>query len=91
MDELGIAIIGFAGTVFSTLSLAPQVARTWRTRSATDISAVWLSIALVSMLIWMVYGFLANAHAIVWANIPTFLQASTSFFVKLRPASVRSP
>ncbi len=84
MDELGIAFVGVAGTVLSTLSLAPQVVRTWRTRSAADISAWWLSIALISMLVWMAYGFLANAPAIIWANALTFLPASRILLFNLQ-------
>lgn len=84
MSELGVTLIGIVGTVLSTLSLAPQVIRTWRTRSASDISAAWLVIALVSMLIWISYGTLVDAPAIVWANVLTFVQASIILFIKLR-------
>ncbi len=84
MSDLGVTIIGAAGTVLSALSLAPQVFRTWRTRSASDISAAWLIIALVSMMIWISYGALVGAPAIVWANALTSIQASIILFIKLR-------
>ena len=56
MEEFWIGVLGTAGTIVSTASLMPQVVRTWRTRSASDISAAWLMAALASMLIWIVYG-----------------------------------
>jgi uncharacterized protein with PQ loop repeat len=37
-----ITALGVTASALSTLSLLPQVVRTWRTRSAHDISATWL-------------------------------------------------
>ena len=56
MQELWIGILGTAGTILSTFSLMPQVLRTWRTRSANDISAAWLIAAMASMMVWVGYG-----------------------------------
>jgi MtN3 and saliva related transmembrane protein len=72
------------GTALSTLSLVPQVVHTWRTRSVDDLSATWLVVALLSMLVWISYGSLVAAPAIVWANALTFLQAGYLLAVKLR-------
>ncbi len=64
--------------------LVPQVVRTWRTRSAADISAAWLVVALLSMVVWIFYGSLAAAPAIVWANALTFVQAGFILAVKVQ-------
>src|SRR3954453_12406470 len=66
MDAVMVTGLGMAGTALSTLSLVPQVVHTWRTRSAADLSATWLAIALLSMLVWISYGSLVAAPAIVW-------------------------
>ena len=84
MNELVVTILAIAASVLSTVSLMPQVIRTWRTRSAADISAMWLIVALLSMLLWMSYGSLVGAQAIVWANGLTFLQASFLLVIKLQ-------
>ena len=73
MQELWIGILGTAGTILSTFSLMPQVLRTWRTRSANDISAAWLVAAMVSMVVWVGYGGLINAPALVLVNILCFV------------------
>ena len=75
--------MGTAASVLSTLSLLPQVLRTWRTRSAGDISTLWLIIALVSMMLWIGYGALVGAPAVVWANALTALQAGFILATKL--------
>ena len=68
MEGTTIAVLGTAASVLSTISLLPQVLRTWRTRSAGDISALWLTVALASMMLWIGYGVLVGASAVVWAN-----------------------
>jgi MtN3 and saliva related transmembrane protein len=77
-------ILGTAAMIGSTLSLMPQVLRSWRTRSTADISATWLVVALVSTTMWGIYGVLIEAQAVVWANVACFLQCSSILFVKLR-------
>jgi MtN3 and saliva related transmembrane protein len=73
----------------STFSLMPQVLRTWRTRSANDISAAWLVAAMASMMVWVGYASLINAPAVVLVNILCFLQCAYILFIKLR--SERGP
>jgi len=83
MDELLIGILGTVGTILSTVSLLPQVVRTWRTRSTGGISAAWLVTAMASMVVWMVYGGLIGAPALVLVNVLCFLQCAYILFVKL--------
>ncbi len=84
MNETAITVLGAAGTATSVVSLIPQVLKTWRTRRADDISAGWLVFALISMLVWVVYGTLVGAPAIVWANAITFVQAGFILAMKWR-------
>jgi MtN3 and saliva related transmembrane protein len=88
MDGLWIDVLGVAGAVLSTISLMPQVVHTWRTRSAADISAAWLVMALVSTVIWMVYGNLIGARAVIWTNAICFAQCAYILFIKLQIARV---
>ena len=83
MEELLIGILGTVGTILSTISLMPQVIRTWRTRSASDISAAWLVFAMVAMVIWIGYGSLIHAPAVVMVNALCFLQCGSIFLIKL--------
>ena len=84
MNAVMITSLGMIGTTLSVLSLVPQVIKTWRTRSAADISAAWLVVALLSMLVWISYGSLVEAPAIVWANALTFVQAAYILVIKLK-------
>jgi MtN3 and saliva related transmembrane protein len=92
MHEATVSVLGVFATTLSALSLLPQVIRTWRTRSAGDISASWLIVALLSMVLWVAYGSLTGAHAILWANLITGVQAFLILGVKLicRPMAIPS-
>jgi MtN3 and saliva related transmembrane protein len=83
MNEAAVTLLGVVATVLSALSLLPQVIRTCRTRSAGDISGAWLGVALLSMAIWIAYGCVTGAHAVLWANLITALQAAIILRVKL--------
>jgi uncharacterized protein with PQ loop repeat len=65
------------------------VIRTLRTRSARDISAVWLVVALFSMSLWIAYGSLSGAQTILWANAFTGVQAG--FILAVKRWSERKP
>jgi MtN3 and saliva related transmembrane protein len=79
-----IAGIGTVATVLAIVSLVPQVVRTWRTRSAMDLSGSWLTIAAVSMVLWIAYGTLLTAWSIVVANATTLFLVSLLIVMKLR-------
>jgi MtN3 and saliva related transmembrane protein len=89
MNEMVVTVLAVTATTLSALSLLPQVIRTWRTRSAGDISGTWLIVALLSMAMWIAYGGITGAHAILWANLITGLQATVILGVKLH--SSRKP
>ena len=84
MNDLAVTVLGAAGTTLSVVSLMPQVVKTWRTQHADDISAGWLVLALMSMVVWVAYGSLAGAPAIAWANALTFVQVAYILSVKWR-------
>jgi MtN3 and saliva related transmembrane protein len=84
MDGILIGILGIAATVLSTFSLMPQVVRTWRTRSAKDISTAWLVVAMSGMMIWGVYGCLIGSQPLIWANAVAFIQCGSILYIKLQ-------
>jgi MtN3 and saliva related transmembrane protein len=84
MQELWIGILGVSATILSSLALMPQVIKTWRTRSAEDISGTWLIVALTAAAIWIGYGSLIKSTVLVVVNIVGFSQGAVILFIKLR-------
>ena len=60
--------LGYTAALFATGSFVPQVIKTWRTRSAEDLSIVMLLTHLVGMVLWLSYGVVIGATPIVVAN-----------------------
>jgi len=78
-----IKILGlFAGTL-TTISFLPQVIRTWKTRSAKDLSWVMFSVFCLGTLLWLTYGILIDDLAIIVANSVTAVLSATLLFFKL--------
>ena len=61
-------VLGYTAAFFATGSFLPQVWKTWRTRSAEDISFLMLFLHITGMVLWGTYGFLMGAAPIVVAN-----------------------
>ncbi len=62
-------LFGWLATLTSVSALLPQIWKTWRTRSARDLSLLWLSMALLGTLFWTAYGLLLPATAVIWSNL----------------------
>jgi len=64
-------IINWIGTlagILTTIAFIPQVAKTWKTRSAGDIS-LWMFLLFSSgVLLWLIYGVMLHAMPIIVAN-----------------------
>ncbi|MBF0161260.1 MAG: PQ-loop repeat-containing protein [Magnetococcales bacterium] len=66
-------LLGGLATACTAPSLLPQLWKTWRTRSARDLSALWLAMSLLGTLSWSLYGLLLPAPEVMWANLVIFL------------------
>ncbi len=81
MSDL-ISIVGLLAAFLSTISMFPQIARVWRTKSASDVSGGMFLIMVVSVSIWLTYGLLSSDLPIVASNIVVFGQAVTMLSFK---------
>lgn len=61
-------VIGALAVAVSTLSLAPQLYKTWRIKHADDLSYGWLLMALVGAVLWTSYGAMNADWALIAAN-----------------------
>jgi MtN3 and saliva related transmembrane protein len=79
--------LGVAAGTLTTLSFVPQVVRTWKTRSAEDVS-VWMLLAFNGgITLWLTYGILTKKPSIIFANAITLALALTLLGMKLVFAS----
>jgi MtN3 and saliva related transmembrane protein len=70
-----VELIGYLAAVLTTASFVPQVWKTWRSRSARDLSLVMLSLFTVGVFLWFVYGVARASAPMTIANGVTLVLA----------------
>ena len=79
-----IEIIGIIGAILSGITFFPQVYRTWKLKSARELSLTMILIILLSNVIWLIYAFNKNDMAIIYANLFVGSCALTILYFKLK-------
>jgi MtN3 and saliva related transmembrane protein len=68
MDGYMIEVLGLAAGFMTTCSFIPQVVRTYRSRSVSDISLRMYLLLCVGIAMWVVYGLMIGSVSVVAAN-----------------------
>ena len=79
----GVDILGYSAGFITTLTFLPQVIKTYREKSARDISLNMLLIEAINEVMWIVYGFLKSDMVIVLTNVVVLGMSLTMIFFKL--------
>lgn len=77
-------LLGLLAGTLTTCSFLPQVIKTWRSRSAADISLIMFSVFSAGVLIWLIYGFMIDAAPVIIANAVTLVFALAILIMKIR-------
>ena len=64
----GIDTLGMVAGTISAIVFLPQVIKTYRSKSAKDISVLMFSFATVSVILWLIYGLLINNWPVIYTN-----------------------
>lgn len=78
-----VKVIGILAGICTTLAFLPQVLKTWRSKSAKDLSLGMFSIFCTGVALWLAYGILIGDLPIILANGVTFLLAGSLLYFKL--------
>ena len=68
LDLSSPEIFGFAAATLSTIAFLPQVIKTWKTRSAKDVSYALLLTFSTGCFCWVIYGYQTDAEPVMIAN-----------------------
>ena len=68
LDLSSSEIFGFAAATLSTIAFLPQVIKTWKTRSAKDVSYALLLTFSTGCFCWVIYGYQVDAIPVMIAN-----------------------
>jgi MtN3 and saliva related transmembrane protein len=61
-------IMGLIGAFLSSITFIPQVYKTWKIKSAGDLSMSMMLIVFTSTIIWLIYGFALNLLPVIICN-----------------------
>ncbi|MEX0823412.1 MAG: SemiSWEET transporter [Balneolaceae bacterium] len=76
-------LIGLAAGFCTTVAFLPQVIKTWKSKSAKDLSLGMYLILCTGILLWLTYGILISDLPIILTNVATLSLALSILFFKL--------
>ena len=79
-----VLFFGYFAGFLTTVSLIPQVIKTWKTKSATDFSLAMLLTWWSGIVCWIIYGVLVDAKPIILWNLGTLFLAGSILIMKLK-------
>ncbi|MBT5549654.1 MAG: SemiSWEET transporter [Nitrospina sp.] len=77
-------LVGFFAGFLTTISFLPQVVKTWKSKSASDLSLGMFSVFSLGVMFWLAYGFLIQEPPIIFWNTVTLVLALTILIMKLK-------
>lgn len=79
-----VTVLGLTAGCLTTIAFLPQLVKTWRTKSAEDISSGMLISFCVGLFLWLIYGICIGSLPVIIANAVTFVLAAVILFFKFR-------
>lgn len=76
-------ILGYTAGAVTTFTFLPQVIKTWKEKSAKNISLLMFIIAVTNEIMWIVYGVLLNNWVIILTNSVLMVMALTMIYFKM--------
>jgi MtN3 and saliva related transmembrane protein len=81
--------VGTVAALCTTGAFIPQIVKI-RRQGAEDLSFSMLLIYLIGVLLWLLYGLLLHAAAVIWANAATSFLVAVALLLKVTlPAGPR--
>mgnify|MGYP006439953905 FL=1 len=77
-------MLGFLAGLLTTISFLPQVVKTWKSRSASDLSLGMLFVFSVGVICWLVYGLLLQEMPMIIWNAVTLVLVLIILIMKLK-------
>ncbi len=85
-----IDIIGYAAGFLILISIIPQIIKSWKTKSAKDLSLLRYCIYIGGVALWLLYGIVLNNGPIMIVNSINFLLACSVIYLILKYGNKRS-
>jgi len=77
-------MVGLMAGTLTTISFLPQALKTWRSKSAKDISLAMFLCFCIGVILWIIYGFFVKDIPVLLTNLVTLILAGSILFFKLK-------
>ncbi len=77
-------VLGLAAGAVTSLTFLPQVIKTWKEKSAKNVSLLMFIIAFVNEVMWIAYGIMRDDMVIILTNVVMITMCSMMIWLKLR-------
>ena len=69
MDSIALELLGLIAGAITSIGYLPQIFRGYKTKKLDDVSYYMPGILALGMTLWLFYGVILNAIAVIIANI----------------------
>lgn len=77
-------LFGSIAGILTTVSFFPQVYKTFKTKSAKDLSLFMFGLFTLGIIFWLIYGILINSRPVIISNSVTLVSSALILFFKIR-------
>jgi MtN3 and saliva related transmembrane protein len=84
MQLSGVDVLGYLAGLITAFTFLPQVLKTWKTKSAKDVSLAMFVIALTNQILWLAFGILREDPVIIITNAVMLLMTGLMISLKLK-------
>lgn len=84
MGRAFINLLGLIAGTLTTIAFLPQLLKTWKSKSAKDVSLVMMITFCSGIFLWIIYGFAIEAMPIIVCNVVTLVLALLILVLKIR-------
>ena len=79
----GVEMLGYAACAVTSFTFLPQVIKTWKEKSAKNVSLMMFVIAFINEVMWIIYGILRNDMVITITNVILIILCTIMISLKL--------
>ena len=63
-----VEILGLCAAACTSFATLPQLIKTWKTKSAKDVSVLLFMLSLAGTILWLIYGVMIDSISLIIAN-----------------------
>ncbi|NJL36692.1 MAG: SemiSWEET transporter [Leptolyngbyaceae cyanobacterium RM2_2_4] len=76
-------VLGLVAGALTTIAYLPQLIKTWKSKSAEDLSWSMLITLCIGIVLWLIYGTYVHDLPVILANVVTLILSSIILVLKL--------